>query len=175
MIAFSVAVGLWIILSPLFRTGAPVNQKPVETIINVARIEAGEVDIIEWFDKPLIIARRSAQQESRLTGFPSGQLQDPGNARSTQPQHANNRLRSDTPGWFVAIGLGTSSGCALQYSKSSVGNGLPDVFTDGCDGSRFDLAGRALAGSAASKNIPVPHWRYEDGKIIVSTRQVLTE
>ena len=167
MIAFSVVVGLWVILSPLLRNAEPVNQRVVETAIDVAEFAEGEVDIIEWFDKPLIIARRSSQQEALLESVPAVQLKDPGNKRSTQPQPANNSLRSATQGWFVAIGIGSSSGCALQY------NAQAGEFTDGCDGSRYDLAGRALAGSAARGNTPVPHWRYADGKIFVSTRKVM--
>ena len=167
MIAFSVVVGLWVILSPLFRNVETVNQRVVETAIDVAGFTEGEVDIIEWFGKPLIIARRSSAQEARLESVPAEQLNDPDNKRSTQPQPANNRLRSATPGWFVAIGIGSSSGCALQYNVQA------SEFSDGCDGSRYDLAGRALAGSAARSNTPVPHWRYADRKIFVSTGQVM--
>lgn len=173
MVAFSIVVGLWVILSPLFRSAGPSAQKAIETTIDVSEFEVDEVDIIEWFDKPLVIVRRSERMETRLSSVADQVLADPTSSGSLQPPSATNRLRSVTTGWFVSIGLGTSSGCALKYAIGETENGLPGQFTDGCDGSRFDLAGRALAGGVATKNTPVPYWRYQDGKIIVSTQRVL--
>ncbi|MEM7255974.1 MAG: hypothetical protein AAF404_01160 [Pseudomonadota bacterium] len=172
MVAFAVIVGLWVIFSPLFKPNVPVNAKPVDTVFNVARFTPDTVDIVEWFDKPLIIARRSAQSQNNLAGVEPADLRDPVNERSVQPDAADNPLRSESMEWFVAIGLGTSSGCALTFRREALQNGETAVFVDGCDGSRYDLAGRALAGSAARKNLPVPHWRLDGERLMVSTETV---
>lgn len=170
MAAFACVTACWVVLSPLFKPNVPVNAKIVETIIDVSEFREDSVDIIEWFDKPLIVARRSVKSESRLRDMTDRQLQDPTSEKSAQPEYARNLTRSRHDGWFVGIGLGTSSGCALRYS--GVDTRVDVVFTDGCDSSQYDFAGRALTGGAAKKNIPVPHWRLENDRIIVSTEPV---
>lgn len=172
MLAFAVLVALWVILSPLFKPNVPVNAKAVETVIDVSEFSQDSVEIIEWFDKPLIVARRSVDVEAGLKAADIAGLRDPGSEKSVQPLYASQALRSGAAGWFVAIGIGTSSGCALTYSSSTLQKSEPVIFTDGCDGSRYDLAGRALAGSIARKNLPVPHWRLSEDRIVVSTEPV---
>jgi len=172
MLCFAALVASWIILSPLFKPNVPVNTKAVETTIDVSGRGENTIEIIEWFDKPLIIARRSALTERGLKEIGAEALRDPQNKKSVQPANAQNAIRTAHDGWFVAIGIGTSSGCALLASAAAVGTSDVAVFTDGCDGSRYDFAGRALAGSKARKNLPVPHWQFEDNRIVVSTAPV---
>lgn len=172
MLAFGLVTALWVVLSPLLRPNVPVNAKTVETRINISTFAPDTVDIIEWFDKPLVIARRSEQTQINLAAVVDTQLRDAGNQRSDQPAYAKNSLRSASAEWFVAIALGTSSGCALRYREAAPHTTESAVLVDGCDGSRFDLAGRALAGSQARKNLPVPHWRVDGDRIVVSTDPV---
>lgn len=168
MIGVCVLVAAWVILSPLFKNPVPVNDKIVETRIDVSEFEGGTVDIIEWMNKPLIIARRTTAIEKALNDADHRKLSDANSERSVQPESFRNRLRSPVEGWFVAIGIGTSSGCALRYSSTNSGG----EFIDACDGSRYDLAGRAFASGRAKKNLPVPYWSYDEGAIYVSTRRV---
>ncbi len=172
MLAFAALVALWVILSPLFRTNVQVNVKPVETVIDVSEIAEDSIDIMEWFDKPLIIARWSDVTLNRLQAIPYNGLRDADNKNSLQPDTTDKLQRSVAPGWFVAIGIGTSSGCALAYQPEILNNRENAVFVDPCDGSRYDFAGRALSGSVAKKNIPVPHWRIDGSRIVVSTEPV---
>lgn len=169
MVCVAVVMAFWIILSPLLRSAVPVNTLAVETVIAVNGLAEDNVDVVEWFDKPLIVARRSAQTETLLSAVEPSALRDANNIKSIQPDYANNATRSPHSGWFLAIGIGTSSGCAVRFTDAKAGMA---VFTDACDHSQYDFAGRALKGSNAKKNLPVPHWRYEDNKIFVSTQAV---
>lgn len=175
MIWVSLVIGAWVILTPLFKNKTPVNARVVESVFDVSEMEAGEVDIVEWFGKPLVIARRTQVVEDLLLLADRKILKDPDSEKSLQPDFAGNPLRSATPGWFVAIGLGTGSGCALKYSDPSDelinGRKWPGGFVDPCDGSRYDLAGRVLVKHSAKRNIPVPVWRMEPDKLVVSTGQ----
>ena len=166
MLCVSVMVGSWVIFSPLFNNKAPVNARVVETAFDVSDMISGEVELHEWFSKPLIIARRTPEQERALETADSATLGDSASDKSSQPVSAQNALRSSTPGWFVSLGLGTGSGCALEIVADT--DNLSG-FSDPCDGSQYDLAGRVLAGQASKKNTTIPLWRYETGNIIVST------
>jgi ubiquinol-cytochrome c reductase iron-sulfur subunit len=172
MLAFAALVALWVILSSLFKHNVPVNARAVETPVDVTALTEDSALLIEWFDKPLIVARRSVASEAMLAAMDADDLRDPLSANSVQPAAAANVYRSGTSGWFVAIGIGTSSGCALRFDQSGVSAEAGAAFIDQCDGSRYDFAGRALNGSPARKNIPVPEWRLEGDSIIVSTAPV---
>lgn len=175
MLWVSVLIGAWVFLTPLFKNKAPVNAKVVETTFDVSDMNPGEVELVEWFSKPLIIARRDPSQEQALIVAKAATLRDPDSKNSSQPAGLENSLRSTTPGWFVSLGLGTGSGCVVEY--------LPDLnpetgnadssggFIDRCDGSRYDLAGRVLAKQSSRKNTRIPLWRFQSGKIIVSTQK----
>ena len=93
-------------------------------------------------------------------------------------------LRSPVRGWFVTLGLGTGMGCSLVISEpvdaepgnSETGNagsgsvgGTIDAggFTDGCDQSRYDLAGRVYSGQQARRNTVVPVWSLVGSEILV--------
>lgn len=173
MLWISLMIGAWIIFSPLLVNSRPVNGKVVETVFDISEIESGDVQIVEWFSKPLIIAHRTQATEAQLREAGNDLLQDPLSSGSTQPEFATNPLRSATAGWFVSLGIGTSSGCALRYSpptgvlKNVVRRA--GIFTDPCDSSRYDMAGRAFIDQAARKNTTIPVWRFERDKIIVST------
>ena len=167
MLWTSVAIGAWVIFSPLFKNKTPVNAKVVETSFDVTEMQSGEVELLEWFNKPLIIARRTQLQERSLETAEPATLSDPASIKSSQPGFEKNTLRSSTPGWFVTLGLGAGTGCAVEIiDEGATGN---RGFLDPCDGSRYDLAGRVLAGQATKKNTTIPVWRYDNGNIIVST------
>ena len=105
-------------------------------------MESGEIDVVEWFNKPLIIVRRTAAQEHELEAADPATLRDPASEKSSQPEFAGNLLRSSTAGWFVSLGLGSGSGCAVEIIEAE---NLSDTgFIDRCDGSRYDLAGSCL-------------------------------
>lgn len=169
MLCFALISAIWVILSPLFRPNVPVNAKHEETRIDTSALTENSVEIREWADKPLIVARRSARTESLLRSTDASLLKDVDSQISVQPNTARNAIRSAHPGWFLAIGIGTSSGCVVSFT-STVSETA--VFTDACDRSQYDFAGRALQGGKAKKNLPIPNWRIENNTIIVSTAPV---
>ncbi len=171
MLWISLLVGAWVVFTPLFKNEKAVNTKAVVSVFDVSEMKAGEVDIIEWFSKPLIIAHRTQAAESQLQAAGENEIYDPDSKKSSQPEFAANALRSSTPGWFVSLGLGSGSGCALQYQSPAGANARQwsGGFVDPCDGSRYDLAGRVLVDQSARKNTTIPVWRLESGRIYVST------
>lgn len=173
MLWISLLVGAWVVFTPLFKNKKNVNTKAIESVFDVSHMNAGDVDIIEWFSKPLIIAHRTQKAENQLQAAGENEVYDPDSEESSQPEFAGNALRSSTPGWFVSLGLGSGSGCALQYQPPSTDRAnareWPGGFIDNCDGSHYDLAGRVLVDQAARKNTTIPVWRLESGKLFVST------
>ncbi len=173
MLWISLLIGAWVIFTPLLKSTAPVNSKAIETTFDVNDMRPGEVDLVEWFGKPLIIAYRDASQEQALLAAVPATLEDPDSENSSQPAAFENELRSITAGWFVSLGLGTGSGCALKYDPALIPSetGFSGGFVDRCDASRYDLAGRVLVKQSSRKNTNIPVWRFESGKIIVSTEK----
>lgn len=134
---------------------------------SVADMQPGDFQLVEWNNKPLYIVYRKSAWESQLSNAAGERYHDPESERSEQPDDARNALRSPSAGWFVTLGLGTGAGCALTLEvpdNTSPGGG----FIDGCDKSRYDLAGRVYADQAAKRNTVVPQWRLEEGVILIS-------
>jgi len=170
MIYAAVAAFAWVLFAP-FVGPEDTHRLNDEVRFAVADMQPGDVELVNWAGKPLIIARRTDQWEMQLTTANSARLKDASSRDSAQPPAMSNPLRSIESGWFVAVGLGTGSGCAVQYKEpSSVvisGARWPGGFIDGCDQSRYDLAGRVLVGQAARKNLVVPEWRLDGAEIIL--------
>ena len=143
---------------------------------SVADMKPGDYQLVEWNSKPLFIVYRKSAWDSQLDEASGELYRDPLSERSEQPDDAKNALRSPYSGWFVTLGLGTGAGCALTFDKPAnttqdekSGKSVPaGGFTDGCDQSRYDLAGRVYLEQAAKRNTVVPQWRLEGQTILVS-------
>ncbi len=154
--------------------------EPEVTRFNVSDMQPGDYVLVEWQKKPLYIVYRKPDWESALRSADAGLYRDPDSNHSVQPARVVNALRSTVPGWFVTLGLGTGAGCTLTFTdpdpdpdpdpdrQATTGDGMPGSFTDGCDQSRYDLAGRVYADQAARRNTVIPEWRLESGEILVS-------
>ncbi len=142
------------------------------TRFDVSDMKPGDYLLIEWQKKPLYIVYRKPQWESALQSVDTDLYRDPDSRNSVQPAEASNALRTMVPGWFVTLGLGTGAGCSLTFSQpdndTAANDGLPGGFIDGCDQSRYDLAGRVYAGQSARRNTVIPQWRLESGVILIS-------
>lgn len=139
---------------------------------SVADMQPGDHQLLEWNNKPLFIVYRERKWESALLDADPSLYRDPDSGNSEQPEFAENALRSQQSGWFVTLGLGTGAGCALIISlpDSAAEDGMARAggFTDGCDDSRYDLAGRVYSNQAAKRNTVVPTWRLDGTEILVS-------
>jgi len=127
---------------------------------------------------------RSPVRQSGITGMAvrqlaalslhESELQDPGSARSRQPDFAKNPHRSSDDNWFVAIAAGTDFSCAIEYLAPTTENfrdlPWPGGFVDACRGARYDVAGRVYSGQHAKKNLSIPSYRIEGTQLILGAQ-----
>ena len=151
----------------------PDSREAPKTRFNISDMQPGEARQVVWQSKPLWLVYRKPSWESALESFPPSWFEDPSSRRSVQPVSATNTVRSSVPGWFVTLGLGTGSGCALEFVLPSDEDNKSDPlnaggFTDGCDQSRYDLAGRVFIDQQARRNTVIPAWELSAGMILVS-------
>ena len=148
------------------------------TRFNVAGMQPGDHVLVEWQRKPLYIVYRKPEWEAALLSAAADRYRDHDSSSSTQPDTATNALRSSVRGWFVTLGLGTGSGCSLVYSEPAIVESdaatdsatvIVDAggFVDGCDQSRYDLAGRVYKSQHARRNTVIPEWSLAGSEILV--------
>lgn len=137
---------------------------------DVSDMLPGDYRLVEWQKKPLFIVYRKAKWEEQLQQVNAEEYRDAQSAQSSQPDNATNALRSPERHWFVTLGLGTGMGCTLVFSEPDerrVGIAGRGGFVDGCDQSRFDLAGRVYTEQQARRNTVIPNWSLVNGEILV--------
>ncbi|VUD60023.1 Ubiquinol-cytochrome c reductase iron-sulfur subunit [Thalassocella blandensis] len=157
-------VGSWNPSAKAKAAGAPVE-------INISKIEPGQMVTVEWRGKPVFVFRRSKQALENLSKV-EFELRDPNSEKSVQPTYAVNQARSIKPEIAVILGLCTHLGCAPGYRPDV---GAADLGGDAwfggffcpCHGSKFDLAGRVLAGVPAPINLEVPPHKYLSDDVIL--------
>ena len=75
------------------------------------------------------------------------------------------------PEYLIVVGICTDRGCSPQFHASAADPPLRADWPGGyyclCHGSRYDLAGRVMAGSPAPLNLPVPPHYYQHAHTIV--------
>ena len=145
--------------------------------VNVADVRVGETIVEMWEGKPVLIQRRAPETIAALEAgpAPAPELRDPDGVKSEQPDSAGNPLRSATPEWFVALGLGTDYGCPVRALPADPGEdfaGSPWAggFVDECRGSRYDGAGRVFAGQYADRNLVVPEHALRGDTMVITGR-----
>lgn len=161
---------VWVLLQATGeRSGA--ERTLVSTNFDITGMQPGDVQTVVWANKPLVIMQRLPEWQAGLSAIAPELLRDPDSVSSKQPEAARNTFRSSNTDWFVAIGLGTGTGCPLRFvapsSKLYLDAPWPGGFIDTCDSTRYDLSGRVFRRQSAKKNVVVPNWRLEDGKIVV--------
>jgi len=117
--------------------GAPVE-------VDISKMEAGQLIIVEWRGKPVWVVRRT---EKHLADLPTlnAKLSDPdSNVISQQP------VKTDDP------------------AGADIDDDWKGGFFCPCHGSKFDLAGRVYQGLPAPTNLVVPPYTYlSDTRILV--------
>ena len=170
MLCVAVVAVLWVLLQATGEREEAQQQAPA-VVFDVSDMKPGDVRTVVWANKPLLIARLLPEWQVALQELPPELLVDPQSQSSVQPAAAVNDFRSVRPGWFVAVGLGTAMGCPLNFMPPSEqrfqGRVWPGGLVDTCDASRFDLAGRVFRQQSARKNVVVPQWQLDDGRLMV--------
>ncbi|MEC8427875.1 MAG: ubiquinol-cytochrome c reductase iron-sulfur subunit [Pseudomonadota bacterium] len=145
--------------------GAPVKA-------NLAKIEPGQMVIVEWRGKPVYIVRRTAETLADLEKM-DNLLRDPNSGESKQPEYVQGLARTieGKEEFLILLGLCTHLGCAPMYRPEVGATDLGgDEWLGGffcpCHGSKFDLAGRVFKGVPAPINLEVPPHRYESDTVI---------
>jgi ubiquinol-cytochrome c reductase iron-sulfur subunit len=150
-------------LLPFLRTWLPssatkLTEAPVR--VNISSLLPGQMMTALWQGKPVWIIRRSEAMKQSLQQKAIA-LKDAYSQHSQQPKSACNEFRSLSEDYFVVLGKCTHLGC-VPIVQANQGIICP------CHGSRFDFAGRVLAGSPASQNLVVPNYHFSsDGKSII--------
>ena len=165
MVMVSLCTFIWVLSGSLPRR----DHNALEvTRFNVADMHPGDHLLVEWQRKPLIIVYRKPAWETLLLAASAELYHDPDSILSSQPEAATNALRSPVRGWFVTLGLGTGAGCSLIISEpENAESGDAGGFIDGCDQSRYDLAGRVYSRQQARRNTVVPVWSLVGDEILV--------
>lgn len=167
MVMIAVLSFAWVLFGSL-----PERSRETSEVVrfDVADMQPGDYRLVEWQKKPLFIVYRKPEWEAALIAADGSLYHDPVSSESLQMASAVNPLRSAQSGWFVTLGLGTGMGCTLVFSEPNInatGIAAAGGFTDGCDQSRYDLAGRAYVGQQAKRNTVVPKWSLVNGEILV--------
>ncbi len=142
---------------------------PVE--VDISKLEDGAMLRVIWRGRPVWILRRTPDMLKRLESEPAGELKDPESSESEQPPYAKNEVRAVKPAILVLIGVCTHLGCApierFDVAPPDLGANWVGGFYCPCHGSRFDLAGRVMAGSPAPTNLPIPPYRFVGDDMIL--------
>ncbi len=122
--------------------------------VDLSHLEPGQQIVVVWRGDPVFVLRRTPETLRSLQDPAlAAQLRDPRSAEHQQPDYAENWHRSAVPEYGVMVGICTHLGCVPRF-RPRPGSG--EGYLCPCHGSRFDLAGRVLAGSPALYNLPVP-------------------
>lgn len=148
--------------------GAPVE-------VDLAGMQVGEMQTVEWRGKPIWILKRSPEMVASLKKTDT-LVADPNSERTPDlltPEYARSQHRSIKPEYLIAVGICSHLGCSPS-SRLAQGPqpNLPDDWAGGflcpCHGSTFDLAGRVFKNKPAPDNLEVPrHMFLSDTKLVI--------
>ena len=146
--------------------GAPVAY-------DFSRLELGQMVKVEWRGKPVVLLSRTPEMMDGLKKIESN-LADPQSEKSTQPEYAQNFVRSDDnkPELLVMESVCTHLGCSPVEKLAigpdeQMGDDSQGGFFCPCHGSKFDLAGRVYKNVPATSNMPVPPFKFTSDTVIL--------
>ena len=164
--AAGVAVPFVLSMNPSAK--AQAAGAPVEA--DLSKLEPGQMTVVEWRKKPVMIVRRTEQNLKDLKGL-DNILADPSSDQSVQPEYAKNAYRSKKEEFLVMVGLCTHLGCSPQFRPELAPDDLGDDWVGGffcpCHGSKFDLAGRVYSGVPAPINMEIPKYKFLSKSVIL--------
>lgn len=147
--------------------GAPVEA-------DISRLAPGEMQVVEWRGKPVWILRRTKEMLEGIKKS-NAMVSDPKSDVPQQPDYAKNEFRSIKDEYAVLEGVCTHLGCSPQLkpleARAEMGESWEGGFYCPCHGSKFDLAGRVMAGSPASVNLVVPPYEFRGDTIVIGVDQ----
>jgi len=176
MLATAFLTTVFVFVSAFLSGDKPGDPTPGMRV-TIDDIAIGDTRTLIWEGRPVIVQRRTPDAIAALRSEDPARdaaLRDPRSTRSEQPDSADTALRSVQPEWFVAIAIGTDYGCPVKPVAAGAAEPEPEpesavtpAFVDDCRGSRYDAAGRVLAGEFADKNLVVPAHRIDGGSLVL--------
>ena len=159
---------LYVVLSMMFSSNPDSKVVPTK-VVDIGGMRAGEVRIVLWEGRPVMIYHRTDGQVQALKAA-DPRLHDAASTHSRQPAWAKNEQRSSVPEYFISIGVGTDFSCPIDLLPASeqpfMGQPWSGGFVDECRGARYDFAGRVYSGQYADQNLIVPAYRI-NGKVLI--------
>ncbi len=157
-------VGSWNPSAKAKAAGAPVE-------VNIGKLEPGQMITVEWRGKPVFVVRRTPEAIASLEKV-EPTLRDPDSEKSIQPDYVKNKARAIKEEIVVLLGLCTHLGCAPTYrpevgAEDLGGSEWLGGFFCRCHGSKFDLAGRVMAGVPAPTNLEIPPYKYLSDDVLL--------
>jgi len=175
----------------LVREQLALAARPVE--IDLSRLRAGELTMVEYVGRPVLVYRRTAAERANLTKAIGAQLADPDgdNMRASieaayassaslvwarlllvdQPRLEKTAGRSLSEDVLVVAGWNPATGCRIRLNSVRERAKNAAVFGDSCSKAGFDAAGRRLREQSKTPqpayNLYVPPHRMEDDKVVV--------
>ena len=167
--SLAVAMGLagaggvgWVLVQST-RPDTDTPADPSDIRFPLATLAKKPSAVVDWRGKPVLIARRSADDLATLDVARAGARRtapdDP-----TLPEYRRNRFRSRRADVFVCVAVCTFRGCVVNYD-SGLEAGRPG-FHCPCCGSRFDITGRVYIGPAP-RNLAVPPYVFEGTQTLI--------
>lgn len=137
--------------------------------VDLAGLPEGAVQRIEWAGRRYLVLHRSPAMLATLEAGRGPALADPGSRRSRQPVEVEGALRSLSARYLVVLDYDTALNCPLDLVPPAApdADGWPGGLRDRCAGSRYDYAGRVLAGERAPRNLGVPAHRLSGDTLIL--------
>lgn len=166
-----VLIGMGFVIYPFFATFLPEasvdaqRQQQWQLEIDLSDLNIGELRLInDWPGGPVAVYRRSAHEIDGLTRI-DAQLNDPQSLHSKQADQLRTASRSLLPEYFVFTPADTDRACQIRYVPANK-QPKPDIdwyggFSEPCNGSLYDIAGRAYQGyrTERQQNLSIPAYQ----------------
>jgi ubiquinol-cytochrome c reductase iron-sulfur subunit len=153
-----------------WKPSARAQAAGAPTRVDISKLQAGEMMIVEWRGAPIFVIKHSKESLSIL-GDNLSRLSDPDSQQDHQPKYAQNPFRARKKGISVLSGVCTHLGCSPKYYPELGSNDFDSNWQGGffcpCHGSKFDLAGRVYTGVPAPDNLKVPPHYFQNDKVLV--------
>jgi len=136
---------------------------------DLSTLAEGAVWRIEWEGRRYLVLHRTPAMVASLEDGAGPALADPDSRRSRQPPGAGGVLRSLSTRYLVVLDYDTALNCPVELVPPAMpdADGWIGGLRDPCAGSRYDYAGRVLAGERAPRNLGVPDHRLEGDSLIL--------
>ncbi len=130
--------------------------------VSLSDLAPGQWRLLEWEGRTLLILHRTPEMIAEIARL-DVQLKDPASNWSHQPAAAQNPHRALKPEYFIALAYDTGVSCVVELvGYLPVKDGWRGGFTDPCQGSRYDFAGRVFKDQRAPRNLSIPPHHYID-------------